>query len=67
MDWKDSVRLAPSSVIKEAIRFCEHTECENCFIAIEELEHRTQHDKQDEHVPCVDNLIFELVNGRTLG
>ena len=67
MDWKDSVRLASSSIIKEAIRFCEHTECENCPITIEELEHRTQHDTQDEHVPCVDNLIFELVNGRTLG
>ena len=66
MDWKDSVRLAPSNIIKEAIYFCEHTECENCPIAIEGLEHRTRYDKQDEHVPCVDNLIFELANGRTL-
>ena len=51
MDWKDSVREAPSSIVKKAIHFCEHTECENCFIAIEGLEHRTRHDKQDEHVP----------------
>lgn len=66
MDWKDSVRLAPPNIIKDAIYFCEHTECKNCFIVSERLEHRTQHDKQDEHVPCVDNLIFELANGRTL-
>ena len=26
MDWKDSVRLAPSDIVKKAIYFCEHTE-----------------------------------------
>lgn len=66
MDWKDSVRLAPSNIIKEAIHFCENTECLDCPIYINNIEHRTRHDKQDEHVPCVDNLIFELANGRTL-
>ena len=67
MDWKDSVRLAPSNIIKEAIYFCEHTECLHCPIYINNIEHRTRHDKQDEHVPCVDNLIYELaVNKRTL-
>lgn len=66
MDWKDSVRLAPSNIIKEAIHFCENTECKDCPIHINDIEHRTRHDKQDEHVPCVDNLVFELANGRTL-
>ena len=67
MDWKDSVRLAPSNIIKEAIYFCEHTECLDGPIYINDIEHRTRHDKQDEHVPCVDNLIYELeVNKRTL-
>ena len=67
MDWKDSVRLAPSNIIKEAIYFCEHTECENCPIAIEGLEHRTQYEREVMHIPCVDNLIYELaVNKRTL-
>ena len=66
MDWKDSVRLAPSDIVKKAIHFCENTECENCPIYINGIEHRTRHDKQDEHVPCVDNLIFELfINKRT--
>ena len=66
MDWKDSVRLTPSDIAKKAIHFCEHTECEDCLIDIEGLEYRTRYEKEVEHVPCVDNLIFELVNGRTL-
>lgn len=43
MDWKDSVCLAPSNIIKEAIYFCEHTECEDCPIYINDIEHRTQY------------------------
>ena len=66
MDWKDSVRLAPSDIVKKAIHFCEHTECKNCPIYINGIEHRTRHEKEVEHVPCVDNLIFELANGRRL-
>lgn len=66
MDWKDSVRLAPSDIAKKAIHFCENTECEDCLVAIEGLEHRTRYEKEVEHVPCADNLIFELANGRTL-
>ena len=66
MDWKVSGRLAPSDIAKKAIHFCEQTECEDCPVAIEGLEHRTRYEKEVEHVPCVDNLIFELVNGRTL-
>lgn len=66
MNWKDSVREAPSSIVKKAIHFCERTECENCFIAIEEIDHRTRYEKEVEHIPCADNLIFELANGRTL-
>ena len=51
---------------EKAIRFCENTECEDCLVAIEGLEHRTRYEKEVEHVPCADNLIFELANGRTL-
>ena len=37
MDWKDSVRLAPSDIVKKAIYFCEHTECENCLSLLKGL------------------------------
>lgn len=53
-------------VVEQAIHFCADTECENCPVAIEGLEHRTQYEKEVEHIPCVDNLVFELANGRTL-
>lgn len=51
---------------EKAIHFCEHTECEDCPIYINNIEHRTQYEKEVEHVPCVDNLIFELTNEKTL-
>lgn len=53
-------------IVEQAVSYCENTECENCFIAIEGVDHRTQYEKTVEHIPCVDNLIFELANGRTL-
>ena len=66
MCWEEYIKFTNSKVVEKAVRFCENVECEDCPVAIEGLEHRTRHDKQDEHVPCVDNLIFELANGRTL-
>lgn len=66
MDWKDSVREAPSSIVKKAVRFCERTECIDCPIHINDIDHRTQYEKEVMHIPCVENLIFELANGRTL-
>lgn len=66
MTWENFRGFVPIKVVEQAIHFCESTECENCFIAIEEIEHRTQYEKEVEHIPCVDNLVFELANGRTL-
>lgn len=60
------MRFAPSSIVKKAIRFCERTECIDCPIYINDIEHRTQYEKEVEHIPCIDNLVFELANGRTL-
>lgn len=60
MDWKEVVRCAPRSTVRKAIKFCESHECVDCLIHINDIEHRTEHDKCDEHVPCVDNLIYEL-------
>lgn len=67
MDWKNSVRrFASSNIIKKAIYFCENTECFDCPIHINDIDHRTQYEKEVMHIPCVENLIFELANGRTL-
>ena len=60
------MRLAQSDIAKKAIYFCENTECEDCPIYINDIEHRTQYEKEVMHIPCADNLIFELANGRTL-
>lgn len=53
-------------VVEQAVYFCENTECLDCPIYINDIDHRTQYEKEVEHIPCVDNLVFELVNGRTL-
>jgi len=66
MTWENFRGFVPIKTIEQAIQFCKNTECENCFIAIEEIDHRTRHEKTVEHIPCVDNLVFELANGRTL-
>ena len=61
MDWKEVVRCAPEGAIRKALKFCESHECVDCPIHINNIEHRTEHDKCCEFVPCVDNLIYELV------
>ena len=61
MDWKEVVRYAPRETVKKAIKFCESHACVDCPICINDIEHRTAYDKCCEHVPCVDNLIYELV------
>lgn len=66
MTWENFRGFVPIKIVEQAVYFCENTECENCPIAIEGLEHRTQYEKEVEHIPCVDNLVFELANGRTL-
>lgn len=53
-------------MVEKAVRFCEHVECEDCPVYINDIEHRTQYEKEVMHIPCVDNLIVELANGRTL-
>lgn len=66
MTWENFRGFVPIKIVEQAVYFCENTECENCPIVIEGLEHRTQYEKEVEHIPCVDNLVFELANGRTL-
>lgn len=66
MTWENFRGFVPIKIVEQAVYFCENTECENCPIAIEGLEHRTQYEKEVEHIPCVDNLVFELANGRIL-
>lgn len=66
MRWEEYIKFASSRVVKKAIHFCENVECEDCPIYINDIEHRTQYEKEVMHVPCVENLIFELANGRTL-
>ena len=43
--------------LKESVELCENTECENCPIAIENLEQRTEFEKKVLHYPCCLNLI----------
>lgn len=66
MNWENHLEFVSLEEVEKAIQFCEDTPCENCPIAIEEIEHRSDYEKNVLHVPCVDNLIFELANGRTL-
>lgn len=61
MDWKEVVDCASRDTVKKAIKFCENHECAECLIHINNIEHRTEYDKCCEFVPCVDNLIYELV------
>lgn len=66
MRWEEYINFASSKLVEKAIYFCENAECEDCPIYINDIDHRTQYEKEVMHVPCVDNLIFELANGRTL-
>lgn len=53
-------------VVEQAVHFCENTECLDCPIYINDIDYRTRYEKEVEHIPCVDNLVFELANGRIL-
>ena len=66
MTQEDFRGLVPIKVAEQASHFCENTKCEDCPIHINDIDHRTQYEKEVEHIPCVDNLVFELSNGRTL-
>lgn len=71
MRWEEYIKFAnfkvvEKKVVEKAVHFCENIECEDCPIYINDIEHRTQYEREVMHIPCVDNLIFELVNGRTL-
>ena len=66
MRWEEYIKFASSKVVEKAIRSCENVECKDCPIYINDIEHRTQYEREVMHVPCVENLIFELANGRTL-
>lgn len=72
MRWEEYMRFVSSEVIgkemvEKAVRFCENTECPDCPIYINDIEHRTQYEREVMRIPCVDNLIYELaVNKRTL-
>lgn len=61
MNWGVYTYFLSSEEIKKAIQFCENTECENCCITIEELDHRSEYEKSIMQIPCVENLLFELV------
>lgn len=41
---------------EEAIKYCEEHECEEC-IAFNTDDCRTQHEKQNLHIPCCINLV----------
>ena len=67
MRWEEYIKFANSKVVEKAVRFCENVKCEDYPIYINDIEHRTQYEREVMHIPCVDNLIYELaVNKRTL-
>ena len=61
MNWEYIATFLSSEEIKKVVQFCEDTECENCRIAIEGLDHRSEYEKSIMQIPCVENLLFELV------
>ena len=61
MNWGVYSYFLSSEEIKRAVQFCEDTECENCRIAIEGLDYRSEYEKSIMQIPCVENLLFELV------
>ena len=72
MCWEEYMRFVSSKmigkeIVEKAVLFCENTECSDCPIYINDIEHRTHYERLVMHIPCVDNLIYELaVNKRTL-
>lgn len=55
MTWENFRGFVPIKVVEKAIH-----------LYINDIDHRTRREKEVEHIPCVDNLVFELANGRTL-
>ena len=43
----------------EAIKFCEDHECTECDVYLKNLDKRTKEEKENHHVPCVENLVDE--------
>lgn len=66
MNWENHLEFVSLEEVEKAIQFCEDTSCENCPIAIEGIEHRSNYEKQVLHVPCVENLVYELAKRKTL-
>lgn len=66
MTWENFRGFVPMKIVEQAAHFCENTECLDCPIYINDIDYRTQYEKEVEHIPCVDNLVFELANGKTL-
>lgn len=66
MDWGVYEYFLSQEEIKRAVQFCENTECENCRIAIEEIDRRSEYEKTIMQIPCVENLLFELAKEKIL-
>lgn len=66
MTWENFRGFVSMKIVEQAVHFCENTECLDCPIYINNIDYRTQYEKEVEHIPCVDNLVFELANGKTL-
>lgn len=66
MTWENFRGFVSIKVVEQAVHFCKNTECLDCPIYINDIDYRTRYEKEVEHIPCVDNLVFELANGRTL-
>jgi hypothetical protein len=49
MDWK------------HAVRYCENHECKECPIYNLNLDKRTLQEKQNQHVPCCENLVDNII------
>lgn len=49
MDWKNSVK------------YCEDHECIECPIYILNLDKRSRQEKQNQHVPCCENLVGNVL------
>ena len=50
--------MNPNMTWEEAIKYCESHKCEECIVFSTE-DCRTQHEKENMHVPCCVNLVSE--------
>lgn len=60
MNWGVYTYFLSSEEIKRAVQFCENTQCEDCPIAIEGIDYRSEYEKVIMQIPCVENLLFQL-------